>query len=180
MRYGGNTACIEVRIGALVVIIDCGTGMRELGNSLMQEFRDRPIEGHIFVGHTHWDHIQGLPFFAPLYAAHNQFHFHSFRLPRASVEEALQGQMADPYFPVDMNAMLAAPGVIGLLGNGHLKISWWAVGAAGPGRACHIAGKYGPARRRVGAPPGGEPRVAPVRRVTWKNIFRRTRAPGQR
>ena len=57
MRYGGNTACIEVRVGDLVLIMDCGTGLRELGNSLTREFRDRPIEAHVLVGHTHWDHL---------------------------------------------------------------------------------------------------------------------------
>jgi phosphoribosyl 1,2-cyclic phosphodiesterase len=74
---------------------------------LEQEFGDRPIHAHVLVSHYHWDHIQGLPFFSPLYNAPNEFHFHSFRLPRATLEEALEGQMADPYFPVNMSAMLA-------------------------------------------------------------------------
>jgi phosphoribosyl 1,2-cyclic phosphodiesterase len=108
LRYGGNTPCLEIRSAAgKLLILDCGSGLRMLGKALVKEFGSQPISAHVLLSHYHWDHIQGLPFFAPVYVAHNQFHFHSFRLPRASVQEALQGQMADPYFPVDMNAMLA-------------------------------------------------------------------------
>ena len=108
LRYGGNTPCVEIRSAAgKLLIVDCGSGLRMLGKGLVKEFGDQPIRAHVLISHNHWDHIQGLPFFAPLYARRNRFHFHSFHLPRASVEEALQGQMADPYFPVDMNAMLA-------------------------------------------------------------------------
>lgn len=78
-----------------------------LGIALAREFGGRPIEAHVLISHYHWDHIQGLPFFVPLYQKANHFHFYSFHLPHASVEDALQGQMADPYFPVDMSAMLA-------------------------------------------------------------------------
>jgi phosphoribosyl 1,2-cyclic phosphodiesterase len=108
LRYGGNTPCVEIRSAAgKLLIVDCGSGLRMLGKALVKEFGDQPIRAHVLISHYHWDHIQGLPFFAPLYAARNQFHFHCFHLPQASVEEALQGQMADPYFPVDMSAMLA-------------------------------------------------------------------------
>lgn len=102
VRYGGNTACIEVRIGALVLIIDCGTGMRELGGSLMREFRDRPIEGHIFVGHTHWDHIQGFPFFAPLYNPSNTFNVYSVHAAHGSLKAVFSGSMASDYFPIPL------------------------------------------------------------------------------
>lgn len=102
MRYGGNTACIEVRIGALVLIIDCGTGLRELGGSLMQEFRDRPIVGHIFVGHTHWDHIQGFPFFAPLYNPRNTFNVYSVHAAHGSLQTVFSGSMASDYFPIPL------------------------------------------------------------------------------
>lgn len=108
LRYGGNTPCVEVRsdTGALL-IVDCGSGLRMLGKALLEEFGDRPIHAHVLISHYHWDHIQGIPFFLPLYHETNEFHFHSFELPQASVEEALQGQMVDPYFPVEMNAMVA-------------------------------------------------------------------------
>jgi phosphoribosyl 1,2-cyclic phosphodiesterase len=67
-------------------------------------------ETHIFVTHYHWDHIQGIPFFAPLYAANNEFHFYSFRskfLGKDSLKQVFETQMALPYFPVDMSAMNA-------------------------------------------------------------------------
>ena len=108
LRYGGNTPCVEFRSAAgNLLIVDCGSGLRMLGKALAKEFGSRPIQAHVLLSHYHWDHIQGLPFFAPLYEKANEFHFHSYRLPGASVEEALEGQMTDPYFPVDMIAMLA-------------------------------------------------------------------------
>jgi phosphoribosyl 1,2-cyclic phosphodiesterase len=106
VRYGGNTPCVEVRSdGGGLLIIDCGSGLRMLGKALMKEFADRPIRGHVLLSHYHWDHIQGLPFFRPLYQEANQFHFYSYSMEGFSLEEILQGQMADPYFPVDMSAM---------------------------------------------------------------------------
>jgi phosphoribosyl 1,2-cyclic phosphodiesterase len=108
LRYGGNTPCVEFRSeGGSLLIVDCGTGMRVLGKSLMKEFGERPIRAHIFISHYHWDHIQGVPFFAPLYRKTNEFHFHSFNVPQDNIEGTLQGQMARPYFPITMSAMLA-------------------------------------------------------------------------
>ncbi len=109
LRYGGNTPCVEIRSerGSLLVF-DCGTGLWMLGKSLVREFGDRPIIGDILISHYHWDHIQGLPFFQPLYEKSNEFHFHSLDLPPHTVEKALHGLMADPYFPVRMDAMAAA------------------------------------------------------------------------
>jgi phosphoribosyl 1,2-cyclic phosphodiesterase len=108
LRYGGNTPCLEFRSdGGSLLIVDCGSGLRVLGKALAKEFSGRPIRAHVLLTHYHWDHIQGLPFFEPLYNKANQFHFYSYRLPGASVEEALEGQMAYPYFPVDMTAMHA-------------------------------------------------------------------------
>lgn len=69
MRYGGNTSCVEVRIGDDIIILDAGTGLRRLGSSLLAEFGQRPLSLTLLISHTHWDHIQGLPFFAPLYEA---------------------------------------------------------------------------------------------------------------
>jgi phosphoribosyl 1,2-cyclic phosphodiesterase len=108
LRYGGNTPCLEFRSdGGSLLIVDCGSGLRLLGKALLAEFGVKPIRAHVLLSHYHWDHIQGLPFFAPLYHEANQFHFYSYRLPGGSVEEALEGQMAYPYFPVDMTAMQA-------------------------------------------------------------------------
>jgi phosphoribosyl 1,2-cyclic phosphodiesterase len=107
LRYGGNTSCVEVRIGEELYVFDCGTGFRALGQQLRREFNGRPISAHIFVSHFHWDHIQGIPFFAPLYdAAENRFQFHSSSRTR-SLKRVMEEQMAAPYFPVDMSEMKA-------------------------------------------------------------------------
>lgn len=65
LRYGGNTSCVEVRLGDNLYVFDCGTGLRSLGQQLQRESGDKPISAHIFVSHFHWDHIQGIPFSAP-------------------------------------------------------------------------------------------------------------------
>lgn len=108
LRYGGNTPCLEFRSekGSLL-IVDCGSGMRMLGRALLKEFRGRPIRAKVLLSHFHWDHIQGLPFFLPVYMKTNHFHFYSFRPHQASLKETLGGQMSNPYFPVNMTAMLA-------------------------------------------------------------------------
>ncbi len=106
-RYGGNTPCLElVAPDKTRFILDCGTGLRTLGNRRVST----PMDAHVFVTHYHWDHIQGIPFFAPLYSAQHSFHFYSFRsehLGRQSLKRVLEAQMAQPYFPVDVNAMAA-------------------------------------------------------------------------
>jgi len=107
LRYGGNTSCVELRVGNELFIFDCGTGLRLLGHSLRAEFGRRPIQANIFLSHYHWDHIQGIPFFTPLYDGKNSFVFHSFRSADTDVQRALEHQMNNPYFPVDMRAMLA-------------------------------------------------------------------------
>ncbi len=67
LRYGGNTSCVEVRVDDQIYIFDCGTGFRRLGHELKREFGEKPFQAHVFVSHFHWDHIQGMPFFRPLY-----------------------------------------------------------------------------------------------------------------
>ena len=106
LRYGGNTPCLEFRSDAgSLLIADCGSGLRMLGKSLMKEFADRPIRANVLITHFHWDHIQGLPFFVPLYNPANHFHFYADRPHESALEEILSGQMTQPYFPVDMSAM---------------------------------------------------------------------------
>src|ERR1700726_3398315 len=110
-RYGGNTACLElITAEGARIILDCGTGLRMLGRHLESEPESNRIEPHIFVTHYHWDHIQGIPFFSPLYAVQNCLHFYSFRseyLGRDSLKRVFEAQMAHPYFPVDISAMSA-------------------------------------------------------------------------
>jgi phosphoribosyl 1,2-cyclic phosphodiesterase len=110
-RYGGNTPCLElVAPDGTQIILDCGTGLRMLGSRWAMPGEKRSSKAHIFVTHYHWDHIQGVPFFAPFYAESNEFHFYSFRskfLGRDSLKQVFETQMASPYFPVDMSAMSA-------------------------------------------------------------------------
>jgi phosphoribosyl 1,2-cyclic phosphodiesterase len=110
-RFGGNTPCLDfVAPDGTQFILDCGTGLRMLGNRWNAENSIRPAETHIFVTHYHWDHIQGLPFFAPLYVETDEFKFYSFRsefLGRDSLRQVFETQMALPYFPVDFSAMSA-------------------------------------------------------------------------
>ena len=107
MRYGGNTSCVEVRLGEKIYVFDCGTGFRILGHQLRHEFRDRPILAHVFVSHFHWDHIQGFPFFGPLYDnQESSFLFHCSNRTR-SLQRVTQEQMASPFFPVGVSEMKA-------------------------------------------------------------------------
>lgn len=107
LRYGGNTSCVEVRVGDRIYILDCGTGFRVLGHRLAHEFGNKPLLAHVFVSHFHWDHIQGMPFFSPLYESpESRFVFHSSARTR-SLRQVMEEQMAAPYFPVNMREMKA-------------------------------------------------------------------------
>jgi phosphoribosyl 1,2-cyclic phosphodiesterase len=105
-RYGGNTSCLEVRLADnTLIILDCGSGMRGLGKSLQEEFGEQAIQASLFLTHFHWDHIQGIPFFLPLYRRGNNFLFHSVLRTGSGLKDAIEGQMANPYFPVNMGVM---------------------------------------------------------------------------
>ena len=101
-RYGGNTSCTEVRTpdGALIVL-DCGTGARELGLHLTQTLKP-PMHLHLFIGHTHWDHIQGFPFFVPAFVPGVELNVYAPLGFQQSLEEAMAGQMEYSYFPVKL------------------------------------------------------------------------------
>ena len=104
MGYGGNTPCLEVRMpGGGIFVFDAGTGARKLGQSLVEEAKGEPLDINIFLTHFHWDHIQGIPFFDPLYDAHNRVRFlaHTRTGPLRGI---LEGQMTRPYFPINFEA----------------------------------------------------------------------------
>lgn len=102
VRYGGNTTCIEVRCDDEIILIDTGTGVRELGNRLMAE-ETLPLKITIVYSHLHMDHIQGFPFFAPIYVPSTQLRIISPRPANASSRDFLGWHMAFPWFPVDLN-----------------------------------------------------------------------------
>ena len=107
VRYGGNTSCVEARMDdGAIVIFDCGTGAHGLGRALMQE-HDGPVSGHVLISHTHWDHIQGIPFFDPFFEPGNEWHIYGPRGLGSSLRETLAGQMQYTYFPITLDQLEA-------------------------------------------------------------------------
>ncbi len=107
-KFGGNTSCVELRTSAGdLLILDCGTGARPLGAELMAS-SPKPLRGSILIGHTHWDHIQGFPFFAPVFAPGNAFAVYAPKDSRGSLHDVLAGQMEFTYFPVELGQLPAA------------------------------------------------------------------------
>jgi phosphoribosyl 1,2-cyclic phosphodiesterase len=107
LKFGGNTACVEVRAeGREPVIFDAGSGIRPLGKLLAQQAAGKPIDASIFLTHFHWDHIQGVPFFNPLYGPANKISFYSGSTGQP-LRETLDGQMTMPYFPINFSQVAA-------------------------------------------------------------------------
>ncbi|MEZ4323049.1 MAG: MBL fold metallo-hydrolase [Myxococcota bacterium] len=96
-RYGGNTSCVEVRVGDRLFVFDAGTGLRDLGLSLPT---DVPIDADLFLTHTHMDHIAGVPFFDPFFGKANRFRLWSGHLSETNLHGVLRSFMAAPLFPV--------------------------------------------------------------------------------
>jgi len=107
--YGGNTSCVEVRADGEIVILDAGTGMRELGDTLIKEFGDQPIRATLLLSHTHWDHVQGLAYFLPLYdkTNRNSLRVLGYEGAKAGLEAILAGQMETSFFPVNLGDVSA-------------------------------------------------------------------------
>lgn len=101
--YGGNTSCVEIRIGKKRLIFDGGTGLRVLGTNMLKAM---PIEAYIFFTHCHWDSIQGFPFFVPAFIPGNCFHIYGSQASDGtSMEQRLNRQMLAPNFPVPLQVM---------------------------------------------------------------------------
>src|ERR1700747_1405313 len=90
VRYGGNTACVEVRADGQLIVLDAGSGIRELGLALETEFGSPPITLSLLIAHFHWAHIQGFPFFVPSYDDKNQIHIFGYNGTEASLQEILK------------------------------------------------------------------------------------------
>ncbi|HED05951.1 MAG TPA: MBL fold metallo-hydrolase [Ignavibacteria bacterium] len=101
-KYGGNTPCVEIRIkDDEIIILDAGSGLRELGNYLQNtlNFSDIPI----LISHYHWDHIQGIPFFRPLFKKNNIITFYGLTIDDADVKSVLSNQMVPNHFPINIS-----------------------------------------------------------------------------
>jgi len=104
--YGGNTTTLEIRTASDdLIIIDCGTGLKHLGNELLKgDFGKGKGFATILLTHTHWDHIQGIPFFAPFYIRGNRFNIYS---PYNDIKERIEYQQVFTHFPINLEYMLA-------------------------------------------------------------------------
>jgi len=108
-KYGGNTPCVEIHASPdpALLICDGGTGLRELGLDLMRRRKGEPIRGHFLFSHTHWDHIQGFPFFIPAYQPQNEFLVYGTSPGDHRTFDLLSGQMRSEYFPVEFSELRA-------------------------------------------------------------------------
>ena len=121
IRYGGDTTCIEMKVGTETIIFDAGSGIRPLGLKLMGEAQGEAIKIHLFITHTHWDHIQGFPFFVPAFIPNNHIMIYGADHEAKTLPELFSGQMKREYFPIPIVAMGAELEFIPI-SEGTLKI----------------------------------------------------------
>jgi phosphoribosyl 1,2-cyclic phosphodiesterase len=105
MRYGGNTSCVELLIDGIRIILDAGTGLRELGKRIAKEDNK---SAYILFSHTHWDHVCGFPFFSPAFIPAFSFKVLAGHLRGGSIKSVLAGQMMKPLFPIPLGFMRAS------------------------------------------------------------------------
>jgi phosphoribosyl 1,2-cyclic phosphodiesterase len=128
VRYGGQTSCVEVRSAAGdCVIVDAGTGMRQLGNKLVREGGGAPGLYHVLLSHVHWDHIQGLPFFSPAYIPGTRISVYALLTAANELDQVIGGITRHEFFPMPLEAVPAQfdfhqvePGVDFVIGAFHV------------------------------------------------------------
>ncbi len=129
-RFGGNTSCVEIATpSGGILMFDCGTGARPLGNHLLASAVG-PVSATILLTHTHWDHIQGFPFFAPLFQPENHFKVYGPEGAHLSLRDVLAGQMEHHYFPVELDQLSARISYKNLR-KGHSQIDGITCGRSG-------------------------------------------------
>ena len=125
-KYGGNGACIELRVGkkGRIVIIDAGSGIRELGTFMMKnDLPNGPISADLFLSHTHWDHIMGFPYFTPIYVSGTKMNVYGpVTFEEDPLEEVVGGQMKYRYFPVNFGELSSNIEYIRLNENPHVEL----------------------------------------------------------
>ena len=103
-RYGGNTSCISITLGNKILILDAGTGIRNLGGSIIKQ---PDLEIFVIITHTHWDHIQGFPFFVPAYVPGFKIDIYGAEGFGKNLEALFKGQLDRDYFPAQLEDMQA-------------------------------------------------------------------------
>ena len=140
VRYGGNTPCVEVRTDSnALIILDAGTGIRELGRSLLAGANGSGISADIFLTHAHWDHIQGIPFFGPIFQDGNQFTIWGSKELKTGIDRVIRDQMLPVVFPVPFDS-LAAKISFAEIAEEERKGNGYTVKAFG---VCHPGGALG-------------------------------------
>src|SRR5438477_8740260 len=123
-RYGGNTSCVEVRSeSGTRVVVDAGTGIRKLGKELAADAEAGKTDVHLLISHTHWDHIQGLPFFSPLYQKGNRLHVYARKRDDLHLRAVFASQTDDPYFPISFDEAKADVAFRELMDSAEFEIS---------------------------------------------------------
>ena len=128
VRYGGQTSCVEARTaGGDCIIVDAGTGMRQLGNKLAREAAGAPGQYHVLLSHVHWDHIQGLPFFSPAYIPGTKISVYALLTAADELNQVIGGITRHEFFPMPLEAVPAQfdfqkvePGVDFVIGAFHV------------------------------------------------------------